>query len=66
MSALAAQLRLLSGGAAPPQHASRPSLLFDSAQAADTDIAVIYQLGLSGAPFTAVAAPPLYNCRRGG
>jgi hypothetical protein len=50
MSALAAQLRLLSGGAAPPQHAGRPSLLFDTAQAADTDISAIYQLGLSGAP----------------
>ena len=49
MSALAAQLRLLSSGAAPPQHAGRPSLLFDSAQAADTDISAIYQLGLSGA-----------------
>ena len=57
MSALAAQLRLLSG-AAPPQHANRPSLLFDSAQAADTDISAIYQLGVSGAPRRAVPAPP--------
>ena len=48
MSALAAQLRLLSG-AEPQQQAGRPSLLFGSAQAADTDVAEVYQLGLSGA-----------------
>jgi hypothetical protein len=47
-TALAAQLRLISS-AEPQQHAGRPSLLFDAAQAADTDVAAVYQLGLSGA-----------------
>ena len=58
MSALAAQLRVIAG-TEPQQHAGRPSLLFDTAQAADTDVAAVYQLGLSGALRRRGAGAPL-------
>jgi hypothetical protein len=55
MASLSAQLARLSRGE-PARHGSKPSLLYDTAQAADTDIAATYALGLSGAAPRAVAA----------
>ena len=60
-SALAQQLARLEHGE-PPRQGSKPSLLYDEQQAAETDVATIHQLACGGAWTHMCAA----CCRRGG
>jgi hypothetical protein len=65
MGTLAQQLSRLARGE-PPRQGSKPSLLYDAQQAADTDVATIYQLALSGETGGIVGTPRACNRPPGG